>query len=161
MTATAHAQRVRAGKRVHAAEAGIDEPLIGELVDRFYARIQRDELLGPIFAQHVPNWSQHLPRMKDFWASIMIEPGRFNGRPMQKHIALGILTKAHFERWLALWDETVAQNVANPAAAARFRTSAHRIADSLLTGVLAERGGLAALRTRTAEPFPLEPKPWR
>lgn len=158
MTATAHAERVRATKRAQAAEAGIDESLIGELVDRFYARIQRDDLLGPIFAQHVADWSQHLPRMKQFWASIMIEPGRFNGRPMQKHIALGILTKAHFDRWLALWDETVALNVASAAVAERFRTSAHRIADSLLTGVLAQRGGLAALRTRAPAPVPLETK---
>lgn len=159
MTATAHAERVRADKRTKAAEAGIDETLIGELVDHFYARIQRDDLLGPIFAQHVADWSQHLPRMKGFWASVMIEPGRFSGSPMQKHIALGILTKAHFDRWLALWDETVAQNVASPAAAERFHTSAHRIADSLLTGVLAQRGGLAALRTRAPTPAPLETKP--
>ena len=158
MTATAHAGRVRADKRAMAAEAGIDETLIGELVDHFYASIQRDDLLGPIFAQHVANWSHHLPRMKDFWASIMIEPGRFSGSPMQKHIALGILTKAHFDRWLALWDETVAQNVASPAAAERFRTSAHRIADSLLTGVLAKRGGLAALRSTAADPLQLEKK---
>jgi hemoglobin len=159
MNATAHAERVRAEQRAKAAKVGIDETLIGQLVDHFYTRIQRDDLLGPIFAQHVANWSHHLPRMKDFWASIMIEPGRFNGRPMQKHIALGILTKAHFERWLALWDATVAQDVGDQAAAERFRTSAHRIADSLLTGVLAERGGLAALCTRTTEPVPLETKP--
>ncbi|WP_017671404.1 group III truncated hemoglobin [Blastomonas sp. AAP53] len=159
MTATAHAERMRADKRAQAAEVGIDDSLIGELVDRFYARIQADELLGPIFAQHIADWSQHLLRMKQFWASIMIEPGRFSGSPMQKHIALGILTETHFDRWLALWDETVALNVASPAAAERFRNSAHRIADSLLTGVLTQRGGLAALRTRAPTPAPLETKP--
>lgn len=159
MTATAHAERIRAAKRAEAHELGVDDTSISLLVDRFYARIQTDDLLGPIFAQHVANWSQHLPRMKGFWASIMIEPGRFSGSPMQKHIALGILTKAHFDRWLALWDETVAQNVASPAAAERFHTSAHRIADSLLTGVLAERGGLPALRTRATSPAPQETTP--
>jgi hemoglobin len=146
-------------KRAQAAAEGIDERSIGALVDRFYARIQGDELLGPIFARHVADWSQHLPRMKDFWASIMIEPGRFNGRPMQKHIALGILTKAHFDHWLALWDDTVVQNVIDPAAAERFCTSAHRIADSLLAGVLLDRGGLAALRTRTTDAVPMETTP--
>ncbi|MCG6120835.1 MAG: group III truncated hemoglobin [Blastomonas sp.] len=159
MNATAHAERVRANKRAEALASGIDDAAISLLVDRFYARIQTDDLLGPIFAQHVGDWSQHLPRMKDFWASIMIEPGRFNGRPMHKHIALGILTKTHFDRWLAVWDETVAHTVANRAAAERFRTSAHRIADSLLTGVLVERGGLAALHTRTPAPALLETKP--
>lgn len=159
MTATAHAEQVRATKRAQAAEAGIDEMLIGALVDRFYARIQTDDLLGPIFADHVADWSQHLPRMKQFWTSIMIEPGRFNGSPMQKHIALGILTKAHFDHWLALWDDTVVQNVIDPAAAERFCTSAHRIADSLLAGVLLDRGGLAALRTRTTDAVPMETTP--
>ncbi len=159
MTATAHVERIRAAKRAEAHEAGIDDASISLLVDCFYARIQTDDFLGPIFAQHVADWSQHLPRMKGFWASIMIEPGRFSGSPMQKHIALGILTKAHFDRWLTLWDETVGLNVANPGAAERFRISAHRIADSLLTGVLAQRGGLAALRTRAPTPAPLETKP--
>ena len=154
-----HSAQVRAQKRAAAAASGVDEALIGGVVDAFYARVQADDLLGPIFAAHVTDWSQHLPRMKDFWTSIMIEPGRFSGSPMQKHIAIGILTGAHFERWLALWDETVAQNVANVGAAERFRASAHRIADSLLTGILAERGGLAALRTKEAAPAPLETKP--
>lgn len=150
---------VRDQKRAAAADAGIDEALIGGLVDAFYARVQSDDLLGPIFAEHVANWSHHLPRMKDFWASIMIEPGRFNGRPMQKHIALGILTKTHFERWLTLWNATVAQMVPSKAAADRFRTSAHRIADSLLAGVLMERGGLAALRTQSLDPTSSETTP--
>lgn len=159
MTASPRATLARDQKRAAAADAGIDEALIGALVDAFYARVQSDDLLGSIFAEHVANWSHHLPRMKDFWASIMIEPGRFNGRPMQKHIALGILTKTHFERWLKLWNATVAQMVPNKAAADRFRTSAQRIADSLLTGVLMERGGLAALRTQPAQPIPSETKP--
>ncbi|BCA58307.1 group III truncated hemoglobin [Sphingomonas sp. HMP6] len=158
MTVTAQAEQVRATKRAQAADDGVDDFLIGALVDRFYARVQGDDLLGPIFGNHVADWSQHLPRMKDFWASIMIEPGRFNGRPMQKHIALGLLTKAHFARWLVLWDETVALNVSSPAAAERFRISAHRIADSLLTGVLTERGGLEALRTDKPTPARLETK---
>jgi hemoglobin len=159
VTATSNVERVRVDKRAQAAAEGIDEPSIGALVDRFYARIQDDEMLGPIFARHVADWAQHLPRMKDFWASIMIEPGRYNGRPMQKHIALGILTAAHFDRWLALWDDTVVQNVVDPAAAERFRTSAHRIADSLLAGVLLDRGGLAALRTRKTDAVPMETTP--
>lgn len=158
VTPNAHAEQARARKRAAAAEVGIDEAMIGALVDRFYSRIQADDVLGPIFARHTGDWSQHLPRMKDFWASIMIESGRFNGSPMQKHIALGVLTSGHFDRWLALWDETLAENVASPTAAERFRTTAHRIADSLLTGVLAERGGLAALRSTAAAPEPMETK---
>lgn len=149
---TPHAALVRAQKRSAATQAGLDDALISSLVDAFYARVQTDELLGPIFARHVADWAHHLPRMKDFWASIMIESGRFAGRPMQKHIALGILDQTHFDRWLALWDETVATQVANTVVADNFRASAHRIADSLLTGVLVERGGLAALHPQSINP---------
>lgn len=159
MTATAHAAEVRARKRAAAFQAGIDDALIGRLVDAFYSNVRADDLLGPIFAEHVADWSHHLPRMKDFWASIMIESGRYNGRPMQTHVALGILDKAHFTRWLALWDDTVAQIVPDIAVADRFRSSAHRIADSLLTGVLLQRGGLPALRSKTPESAYLEAKP--
>lgn len=116
-------------------------------------------MLGPIFARHVADWSHHLPRMKDFWASIMIESGRYNGRPMQAHIALGVLDKAHFARWLSIWDGAVAQTVTNIAVAQRFRAAAKRIADSLLTGILVQRGGLDAVRSRTPQTAYLEPKP--
>ena len=32
------------------AETGIDEPMIAQLVDRFYARVRDDAVLGPVFA---------------------------------------------------------------------------------------------------------------
>ena len=159
MSATPHAERVRAQKRAAAAAAGIDDIVIGALVDRFYARVRDDGMLGPIFAQHVADWSHHLPRMKDFWASIMIESGRYNGRPMQTHIALGILDETHFARWLSLWDDAVVQTVPDMVVADRFRAAAQRIANSLLTGVLVQRGGLDAVRNRTPQPTQSEANP--
>ena len=159
MTVSPFASEARERKRAEADAVGIDDPLIASLVDAFYARVRDDDMLGPIFAAHVADWGHHLPKMKNFWASIMIESGRFNGSPMQKHIAMGILTKDHFDHWLTLWDRVVDEIVPNPEAAARFHSSAHRIADSLLTGVLVQRGGLSALsKTAPKKTAPAQPE---
>lgn len=145
MTVNAHVLQMRAQKRDMAAASGIDDALISALVDGFYARVRADAMLGPIFAAHIADWTPHLRRMKDFWASIMIESGRFNGSPMQKHIALGGLDAAHFAHWLSLWDETLAQQIPDKQVADRFRAAATRIGDSLLTGIQIQRGGLSAI----------------
>lgn len=145
MTANAHVMRARAQKREMAAASGIDDALISALVEGFYSRVRADDMLGPIFTAHIEDWAPHLARMKDFWASIMIESGRFRGSPMQKHIALGGLEAPHFERWLSRWDETVTELIPDQQVADRFRAAASRIGDSLLTGIQIQRGGLCAI----------------
>jgi hemoglobin len=145
MTVNSHALQARAQKREMAAASGVDDALISALVESFYARLRADGTLGPIFAAHIADWTPHLARMKDFWASIMIESGRFSGSPMQKHIALGGLNEAHFAHWLSLWDETLAQLIPDKQVADRFRAAANRIGSSLLMGIQIQRDGIAAL----------------
>jgi hemoglobin len=145
MTATSYAEQARLQKAADAQVLGIDDALISELVEAFYTRVRGHLVLGPIFASKVVNWAPHLGRMKDFWASIAIESGRFRGNPMLKHIAIQGLSPAHFQMWLGLWDETLADVVTNPDAASLFRDRAQRIATSLQTGIALHNGGLAAL----------------
>lgn len=142
-----HVERMRARKMTEALSCGIDDAFISQLVETFYEAVRRDDLLGPIFAAHVRDWPLHLARMKDFWASIMVESGRFNGSPMQKHIAIGNLDAAHFSRWQSLWNKTLADITPSEAASERFRKTARRIGESLLTGIEIDRGGLAAIST--------------
>ena len=41
---------------------------IQKLVDSFYEKVNRDELLSPIFNEIAKvNWAEHLPIMYDFW----------------------------------------------------------------------------------------------
>ena len=145
MTALNYAEEARARKACEADAMGIDDTLISRLVEHFYAGIRAHEMLGPIFERRVANWTPHLARMNDFWASIAIESGRFRGNPMAKHMAIPELTPAHFAAWLTLWDRAVADMVADPAAADLFRDRARRIATSLQTGITLHNGGLAAL----------------
>ena len=150
MTTAGHAERARTRKTADALACGIDDALISRLVERFYDAARRDDLLGPIFAKRVEDWPHHLARLKDFWASIMLESGRFSGTPMQKHIAIGGLKAAHFTRWQALWGQTLALVAPDPAVGDRFREAARRIGESLLTGIEIDRGGLAAVSRRGA-----------
>ena len=148
MFSSSHADLVRARKSADAAACGIDDAFIAELVEGFYDTVRRDSRLGPIFARQVKDWPLHLARMKDFWASIMIESGRFSGSPMQKHIAIGGLEAEDFAHWQLLWDQTLTRLAPDPVVRDRFREAARRIGESLLTGIEIDRDGLAAISMR-------------
>ena len=83
-----------------------DEADIRLMVDRFYENIRKDELVGPVFAEKVEDWSKHLPRMYAFWGSILFGKTEYSGNPFAKHMPLEI-GKEHFERWLELFLGTV------------------------------------------------------
>ncbi|WP_417614105.1 group III truncated hemoglobin [Parasphingorhabdus sp.] len=148
MIEASYAEKARARKMTEALAIGIDDALISDLVERFYASIRTDDLLGPIFMKHVTDWTPHLARMKDFWASVTLESGRFRGNPMMKHIAVGGLDQQHFGRWLQLWEEAVKSVAPSVAATEVFLTAANRIASSLLTGIQVNRGGLDAISNK-------------
>jgi hemoglobin len=142
MTAKTFAEKARAQKAADAAALGIDDALISGLVEGFYGRIRAHQILGPIFAEKVTDWPPHLQRMKDFWASIAIESGRFHGNPMLKHVAIPELSPAHFELWLGLWDATLTERTPNAEAANLFRDRAQRIATSLQIAIALQKDGL-------------------
>ena len=150
VTASDHAAQTRSRKMTEALACGIDDVFISMLVESFYETVRDDDLLGPIFARHITDWPYHLARMKDFWASIMLESGRFSGNPMRKHMAIGGLDTAHFARWQSLWDVTLTKIAANEQVANRFRDAAQRIGESLLTGIQIDRGGLVAISAKAA-----------
>jgi hemoglobin len=158
MNVSDHAVQAQAHKMQEALACGIDNVFISRLVERFYATVREDAVLGPIFSKHVADWPLHLARMKDFWASIMLESGRYNGNPMQKHIAVGGLDAAHFTRWRGLWDQALADVAPNSVVSDRFRDAATRIGESLLTGIEINRGGLLAHSGRAADPRERSPR---
>ena len=77
------------------------------LVDKFYEKVNSDDLLGPVFS-HV-DWPRHLPVMYDFWSSLLLGDKTYRSNPLQKHLALPIKGQ-HFDRWLLLFKETVDEN---------------------------------------------------
>lgn len=131
----------RHARRAAAEAVGVDAAYIALLVDRFYAQIRDDAVLGPIFNAHIVDWPQHLHQMKHFWASVLHASGTFSGNPMQKHIAIPGLEAAAFERWLALFEATLKAIEPSPQATALVAARARQIADSLLMGIRIHRDG--------------------
>ena len=109
-----------------------------DLVHAFYARVRRDEVLGPIFNTHIDDWDQHLAKLVDFWSAILRRTARFSGTPMPRHAALPGLNAELFERWLGLFDTTLAEQP-NRAMAEYAAQAARRIAQSLWMGYQVSR----------------------
>lgn len=113
---------------------GVTEDMIRRLVETFYDRVLRDPELGPIFRQKLSHrWREHLALMVDFWSSIALRTGRYQGKPQRAHRGLA-LREDHFGRWLSLFEAT-AREVCEPAVADFFIERARRIADSFQIGL--------------------------
>ena len=82
----------------------ITRPDIELLVNSFYERVRKDELLSPLF-NHV-DWPTHLPVMYNFWSSLLLGDQSYQGSPFQKHLPLAI-DATHFQQWLSLFTQTV------------------------------------------------------
>lgn len=77
------------------------------LVDSFYKKVDKDELLAPVFnLQAEVDWQHHLPKMYEFWGTQLIGAASYKGQPFPPHMKLTI-NAAHFERWQKLFIETV------------------------------------------------------
>lgn len=81
------------------------------LVNSFYEKVQEDEKIGYIFTDIAKvNWQLHLPKMYDFWETILFGQKGFKGNPMEVHFKLNKihpLLQEHFERWKSLFYDTI------------------------------------------------------
>lgn len=111
----------------------IDEAALDALVRRFYAKVRLDPLIGPVFNSAIQDWKPHLERLTAFWSSVMLTSGRYHGNPMAAHFKHPI-TSPMFDRWLALWAETVDEQFAG-AAADMLKQKAELIGQSLKLGL--------------------------
>ncbi len=109
------------------------EEEITELVHTFYEAVRLDPELGPVFEAQVKNWETHLPRMVDFWSSLLRGTIRYSGNPMQIHTRVPGLHGALFDRWLKLFEAT-ASRMPNEAMRHKATDFAQRIARSLWMG---------------------------
>jgi len=117
--------------RQHAAALGIDEAYISRLVDTFYTRVRAHPLLGPVFESAITDWTPHLATMKDFWTSVALNAGRYSGKPVPAHARHKHIQEWHFNLWLALFRQTLADTAPTSGAADYFMERAERIAQSL------------------------------
>ena len=82
-----------------------------QLVDTFYGMVQENNKIGPIFTEVAKvDWVHHLPKMYDFWESILFGKAIYKGNPMLVHFALNDKTSlqtAEFETWKTIFFNTV------------------------------------------------------
>ena len=111
------------------------EQQLAVLVDRFYAKVRRDEMIGPLFNAAITDWPEHLEKLSAFWSSIMLTSGRYKGSPMAAHLKHRTsIEPAMFGRWLDLWRET-ARDTLDENEADAVIAKADRIAESLQLGL--------------------------
>lgn len=101
---------------------------IKKMVNSFYAKVQKDDLIGPIFNDRIQDhWPEHLEKLYSFWQSILLNERTYNGHAFPPHAQLPI-EKQHFDRWLSLFMETV-DNLFTGDIANEAKSRANKIAD--------------------------------
>ena len=74
------------------------------LIKCFYDKLLVDTEIGHFFTK-LP-LHEHIERVASFWAFILLDQSGYSGNMMDAHAHLK-LTNADFERWLALFHETI------------------------------------------------------
>lgn len=128
-----------------------DRSGITVLVDRFYASVRADALLGPLFEPLLQGrWDAHLARMVDFWCTASKIERRFQGDVYKQHMALAGITPAHLTRWLQLW-QTHTEALFAPPHAARLYGVAVGVARVMHLGWFGELPSRPALEAMVAQ----------
>ncbi len=77
------------------------------MVNAFYERIKKNEVLGPVFADRINNrWPEHLEKMYRFWQTILLEEHTYNGAPFPPHARMPI-DEVHFSIWVGIFTKTI------------------------------------------------------
>lgn len=82
------------------------------LVTSFYAKIRKDDVLGPIFNGRITHWDAHLEHLTDFWESSLFFVNKYKGNPLEKHAEVDAsinhtINEHHFGIWLNYWMQTL------------------------------------------------------
>jgi len=105
-----------------------------KIVDSFYAKVRKDELIGPIFTEQAKvDWDEHLPKLYNFWEDLLSGSDNYHGRPFPPHLKFNLKIET-FERWLKLFVETIDENYTG-LKADEMKARAIRIAQNFLHNI--------------------------
>lgn len=89
----------------------LDRTGIELLINSFYDKVREDKTIGFIFTKVAEvHWETHLPKMYDFWETVLFRTGGYKGNPLAAHAKLAPLTemgRPQFDQWLKLFEKTV------------------------------------------------------
>lgn len=114
----------RATRELNSPEA------VADLVDVFYAKVVADAVLGPVFKDI--DLRQHKLKVRAYWRKMLLgERDGYRRNMIAQHKTLHArhpLQHRHFQRWLALFLETVDERFSGNTA-----TRAKRLASTIAT----------------------------
>ena len=112
---------------------------IERVVTKFYTCIRNHPILGPVFAQSIPNtadaWHPHEAKIANFWANAILHERSYSGNPMAVHMTTPHVHVDHFPIWLDLFEETL-RDTLHPDQADSFNAFARRIGRGLQMGLM-------------------------
>ncbi len=115
----------------------ITQENIRTLVMSFYAKIIKDDIVGPFFIAKLgddmsnEHWVTHLETIVGFWSSMALGKPKYGGNLFLPHTQLGDLKRETFEQWLKLFGETL-DEVYIEAIAASFKERSMIIAGNFM-----------------------------
>lgn len=93
---------------------------IHHLVVAFYREVVFDDLLAPVFDEVAEtDWAVHIPRLVDYWCTILIGEHSYNGALLDAHREVhrrDPIRAEHFDRWYRLWVTSIDSRWSGPRA---------------------------------------------
>ncbi|MCF6272425.1 MAG: group III truncated hemoglobin [Rhodobacteraceae bacterium] len=115
---------------------------IDTVVAQFYARVRQHDVLAPVFFASIPDdlarWQHHEEKIARFWRNAILHERSYSGNPQHMHSMRPMIKPEHFELWLALFDEVLAETLPESTRQS-WSALAHRIGAGLRMGVVANQ----------------------
>ncbi|MGB6057773.1 MAG: group III truncated hemoglobin [Microthrixaceae bacterium] len=93
---------------------------IHDLVVHFYREIVFDEFLDHVFEDVAQvDWNSHIPRLIDYWCRVLLGHPGYDGMilaPHQEVHEMESFTAEHFDKWFALWVQSIDERWSGPLA---------------------------------------------
>ena len=119
----------------------ITQENIRTLVMTFYAKIIKDDIVGPFFIAKLgedmnnEHWVTHLEIIVGFWSSLALGNPKYSGNLFLPHTKLGQLKRETFEQWLKLFAETL-DEVYVESIASKFKERSMIIAGNFMRNLM-------------------------
>jgi hemoglobin len=98
------------------------------LLTEFYSVATSDAIIGSYFAG--VNMTRHIPRIADFWSTMLFHTSRYGGSAFEPHTRMPGLDAEHFGRWVHILESTIDTRFEGPNAR-EMKHVARRVAYSM------------------------------
>lgn len=105
-----------------------DRAQVHDLVVGFYRELVFDDLLAPVFDEVAEvDWTLHIPKLIDYWCRVLLDEPGYDGFLLGAHREVHdreAFRAEHFDRWYALWVESIDARWEGPIAETAKRHAA-------------------------------------